>query len=53
MDVAAALTTIVIVVEYLLKFIAIGTVPENRRPASSSASEGVKQFETRLVTRSV
>lgn len=31
------LTTIFVIVEYLMKIIAIGVVPENRRPSSSSA----------------
>jgi len=31
------LTTVFLVVEYLIKIIAVGTVPENRRPSSSSA----------------
>lgn len=31
------ITTILLIVEYVMKIIAIGTVPENRRPSSSSA----------------
>jgi cardiolipin synthase len=34
---AAVITGAALVLEYVLKFLAIGTVPENRRPASSSA----------------
>ncbi|PKH40925.1 cardiolipin synthase [Nocardioides alpinus] len=37
MTLAAVLTTTVVVLEYALKIFAIGTVPENRRPAASSA----------------
>ncbi len=34
---AVLLTTALLLVEYVLKFVAIGTVPQDRRPSSSSA----------------
>ncbi|WP_226997130.1 PLDc N-terminal domain-containing protein [Tessaracoccus aquimaris] len=37
MTLPAWVTTIFVIVEYLMKIIAIGVVPENRRPSSSSA----------------
>ena len=35
--VASVATTTWIVIEYIVKIIAVGVVPENRRPSSSSA----------------
>lgn len=37
MNIESVVTTIVLVIEYVVKLVAIGTVPENRRPSSGQA----------------